>query len=303
MSIADSLIALDRILSAPAYRPPEAPRGPLARLAKAYKGALESGRPIDSRDLLGPDRASRSSGRPLVFFTSGKDSLHLALYLKARSPVLVYIDGLNRSESVYEKRTGAAFAKAFGFDFKILKIPKPIKRNRSGHNIGLRDQIIVATAYPLIQKLEISEVWFGVTHPVQPPELFTETFQAHDLASVLYDHEVTVRFHFENGFSEMAIMKECIEKDLLKFTSSCYSQPNFREHKHKLLKNKFPKQSLYHGCGSCLKCLRINGSIVAFDPGVSPAFRAYWLRKTRDVKDDVVKSLRWYIFKGKESDV
>lgn len=301
MSIAEALISLDRILSKSTYKGPKDPKGPLARLARSYLDARALGAPIDSSKGL--KTSPLETGRPIVFFTSGKDSMHLALFLKKRSPYLVYIDGLNRSESFYEKKTAKAFASRFGFDLIFLKIPKALKRNRSGHNIGLRDQIIVATAYPEIKKLGVREVWFGVTHPVQPPELFTETALAHDLASSLYDHEFNVRFHFENGFSEMDIMKDFVEGDLLRYTSSCYAQPNFREHKHKLLKNKFPNQQIYHGCGSCVKCLRINGAIVAFDENVSPAFQAFWLRKTRNHEDDVIKSLRWYIFKGKKTHI
>jgi hypothetical protein len=80
-----------------------------------------------------------------------------------------------------------------------------------------------------------------------------------------------VRFEFKNqidaGITENeGIFREMVEKypEILALTSSCYTQLNFREHRYELFKSKVPSIPIYEGCGSCIKCLRINMAILLY---------------------------------------
>ena len=80
---------------------------------------------------------------------------------------------------------------------------------------------------------------------------------------------------------------------LLSLTSSCYCQKNFREHRNDLLTSKFPKQYLYHGCGSCVKCMRINGGILAFTSNFTRDFAQHWFKQIEKYpQDETLNSLR-----------
>lgn len=283
MNITKEIIFADRVLSKGFSC-----RGRLKPITDAYIEAQKRKKIIE----IGPPKAPKDNTRPLIFFTSGKDSVSLALRLKHLDPILVYVDGINKSECYYEKRAAINFSKRMNFDLKIYKLPLQVKRNRANHNIGLRDLIITTSAFGLAKSLNIDQFWFGITHKYQPPELWCETREAHEKlreCSKVYYQE---RFFSEFNVTELDCIKDCIDNDVLDITSSCYTQINFREHRNALLKNRFPLDSFYHGCGSCIKCIRINGGIIFFK-GSSDGFKKYWLEKSKKFENDsTIKQLR-----------
>ncbi len=239
----------------------------------------------------------------VVFLTSGKDSVHLLNKICENfgplNVLAIYVDRINKSEAVYESEQAPIIASHFGCHFQMIEVTNSISLNRDGHNIGLRDQMILVSALASVLNFGAKTVWYGVTHHVQPPALWTETYEAHShllkLINATYDCDLKVRFHCENGVHEIDILKAIVNQpELLKLTSSCYTQKNFREHRHEILRSKFPMQVLYHGCGYCVKCMRINGGILAFTDNFDRLFARWWLEKVDawDREDETLKALR-----------
>lgn len=238
----------------------------------------------------------------VVFLTSGKDSVHLLQTIVgkfgAQNVLAIYVDRLNKSEAVYESKNSEKIAAHFGVKYHRVEVVNSIKLNRDGHNIGLRDQMILVSALSEIFNFRASNVWYGVTHDEQPPSLWTETYDAHvyiqQLIWTMYGVKLSIHFHCENGVHELDIIREIVQdRALLDMTSSCYSQQNFREHKHDSVQRKFPKFPFYNGCGSCVKCMRINGGILAFTHAKSVSYAAEWILKAQEFKaDETINRLR-----------
>ncbi len=237
-----------------------------------------------------------------VMLTSGKDSVHLLKFLVekygAENIIGIYVDRINKSEAIYEAAASKILADLFQIQFKKVEVTNSIDLNREGHNIGLRDQLLLTLALPFIFEFGAAKVWYGVTHHEQPPQLWTETQEAHqfvlEVIRKMWQVDLEVHFHCENGFHEFDILRDAVQDlGLLSLTSSCYCQKNFREHRNDLLTSKFPKQYLYHGCGSCVKCMRINGGILAFTSNFTRDFAQHWFKQIEKYpQDETLNSLR-----------
>lgn len=247
--------------------------------------------------------ALRDDETSIVFLTTGKDSLFLLKKVLERGvrPVAVYISGINRSESIYEKRAFWDACRVFGVPGKMFHFTNSIKYNRSGHHIGLRDQVISSIAIENLSSKKMN-LYFGVTHVIQPPKLYSETKEAHAYlirqAEKIYDNKIEVTFLSDLGFHEFDALKWIVEENKLDLTTSCYAQMNFREQKNRSMRSNFPIQKLYKGCGHCIKCLRINGAILAFGCRTKE-FEKYWMSKTENQPDDTIKKLRAHILEHK----
>jgi hypothetical protein len=223
----------------------------------------------ESRSL--PMNYQLSPMRITVMFTSGKDSLHALLRILELNPAenvqVIYVKGLNRSETHYENKAIPAIAKKLGVRFKIVELTNSVKLNRAGHNIGLREQMILCLALPYILEWKSARVIYGLHEAFVTtiPPLYSSHKSAFEyflgfLAHYI-DDEISVKNHPDWPYvNEVSITKALIRdhNDLLDMSSSCYAQINWREQMHARLKAKFPDFPLYHGCGYCIKCLRIN---------------------------------------------
>jgi hypothetical protein len=107
--------------------------------------------------------------KAIVMFTSGKDSLHLLLRLiesgkfQPENILCIYVKNLNKSETHYEQIAIRKISLATGMKFKIVELSNSVKINRTGHNIGLREQLILMLALPYILDFGASEVFYGTS--------------------------------------------------------------------------------------------------------------------------------------------
>jgi hypothetical protein len=223
--------------------------------------------------------APLNADRVTVLCSGGKDSVHLAvrlleLGLAPRDLLLVYVPNVNRSESPYERRAVHNVARALGVCGVAVEITNGIKLNRTGHNIGLREQLLLCCALPYILGFGSGRVYFGSMGREWEelhPELYASNRQAHALyADFLADYGIplTIAPHIDcPGRDERWLLEDFIRRhrELLELTASCYTQANFRERHHALLAAKVPTLPIYQGCGICLKCLRINAGLLLYD--------------------------------------
>lgn len=215
-----------------------------------------------------------------VMFTSGKDSLHLFLRLIESGKYLpgnilcIYVKNLNRSETHYEQLAIRKISQATGMKFKIVDLANSVKINRTGHNIGLREQLILMLSLPYILNFGASEVYYGLHASFynQHKFLLSSHQSSFDLVTKAlvsyYGVQINVHNHIDYpNVDELGIARDLIERhrDLLNLTSSCYAQINWREKNNKFLQESVPTIKVYNGCGYCLKCLRINGAILLYD--------------------------------------
>lgn len=213
-----------------------------------------------------------SEHKKIVALSGGKDSIHLLLkiisiYGKEKIEAC-FVSGINRSESHYERISAIELCKTLGIKLNIFKVSNSIKFNRTGHNIGLREPLIAACIIASKPLNERYEIFFGNIHSyrTQDSKLWGASAIALNIAFGEIAPNVKFFDHIYAIDDATIIFKEMIQKyrDILDGSSSCYSQMNFREHKNKKMIEKFPTIRLYHGCGSCLKCLRLNAAILRF---------------------------------------
>lgn len=233
--------------------------------------------------------------RVSVMFTAGKDSLHLLVRLIERgirpgNIQAVYVKNLNRSETWYEQRAIPEIASLLGITYQIVDVTNSIRLNRTGHNIGLREQLILACALPYILDFKSPLIFYGLHDGFEhmSPPLYTSHKSAFDIYRNYLFEDFNVRLFVANhpdypNVSEHSIAKDLItrHRDLLNKSRSCYTQKNFREHHHGNLQAKIPNIPIYNGCGYCLKCLRINGAILLYceQAGKAPEPEKSFLRK------------------------
>lgn len=231
--------------------------------------------------------------RHVLMFTSGKDSLDLLLRLLGDHPkeniLCLYLKNINRSETHYEQKYIKEICKILEVNYEIIECSNGVSINRTGHNIGLRDQLILGASVPYILKFNAKNVWFGIHHSFT--ELLENLYTSHQKAfRHMQNHleklmvEINVRCHLDAPeLNELLITKRLIENnpELLRLTSSCYAQQNFRERHYANLKKKFPTLPLYEGCGHCVKCCRINGAIFLYDKKAqgAPDSERYFFKK------------------------
>lgn len=207
----------------------------------------------------------------LVLFTSGKDSTYLLSKIASESKgktYAIYIPNINKSETYYEKKSTFQIASKLGVELIMPDIVNSIKINRDGHNIGLREQLLLMLALPVAQRYNCSNLYLGVYPNEKPPELFAawpETLKLTEQFFKEFNYNVNIKYFGEN-ITEHLILKEMAknQRELLHECTSCYSQLNFRETKHKRLKQKLPNIEIYKGCGSCIKCLRMNAALLPY---------------------------------------
>lgn len=233
------------------------------------RGAQDLSHPLAPLPSLDPDRS-------IVFFTSGKDSTHLLLRLKeegrAKDGALlaVYCTNLNRSETIYEQASTKEICAKLGIPLRTVRVTNGIKLNREAHNIGLREQLVAFLALPHILEHRASTLFYGLhgTSEHLAPALWTSDFEAFGLFLEFFKGwglAVSKHVDFPNVDEERIIADLCARApDLLRESTSCYTQPNFREQHHKLLSAKLPGIPLYKGCGNCLKCCRINAGMLLY---------------------------------------
>lgn len=211
-----------------------------------------------------------------IMMSGGKDSVHLMLKLieahGAENIFAVYVANLNRSETYYETRAVMRICDKLKVKYKIVRPINSVKLNRTGHNIALREELCVTLALPYLIHQKIQHVYFGSFNSFRKidPIMYCSSKECLEfLNQYLSRHGIKFEFHnhiFFNSDSHIGIFQEMIEKykDILDMTSSCYTQLNFREHRYELFKKKVPHIPIYNGCGSCIKCLRINSAILLF---------------------------------------
>ena len=205
--------------------------------------------------LLAGDRAAQDSksyinnqiqmdeSKAAVMFTSGKDSLHLTLRLietgkfSHKDIIWVYVKNLNRSETHYEQIAAKKLAERLSIKLHIVDLKNSVKINRTGHNIGLREQLVLTLAIPYIVGFKAKNVFFGLHASFVDIHqyLFSSHKSAFDLLNISYEKagiSLVISNHIDYPeVTELGIAKYLVEKhrDLLDLTSSCYSQINWRE--------------------------------------------------------------------------
>lgn len=226
-----------------------------------------------------------------VAFSGGKDCIHLLLKLiesgiDKKDITCVYITNLNRSESFYEQQSGAEICAKLGVEYALIPINNSIPVNRSGHNIGLREQLVSTLALPIMVKNGSSILYFGnkiVNRPGQiwcttpkPFELITERFAQSGIT-----YQMMIHPGHKNDITDVDITNDMLENypEYLQMSSSCYTQQNFREQKHKMLKQNLPDIPIYHGCGNCQKCVIINGCVYLKYKDTAPKGQVEHLKK------------------------
>lgn len=244
------------------------------KLQPKYMGESSSLKISSNRDI------KQDENKIAVFFSGGKDSVHLAVKLAekyhSKDIFCIYVANLNKSESFYEARATKAICDKLGFKYEIIRPTNSIKLNRMNHNISLRGQLIFTLALPYLIREKIKHIYFGnffSFDEIHPP-MFGEHKEALGyLNEWLKPFNLNYTFHPHFVKENIEIYQDMIEKwrDILDMTSSCYTQMNFREHRFKLFKARVPDIPIYAGCGSCIKCLRINSAILLFDKNAQTA--------------------------------
>ena len=153
-----------------------------------------------------------------------------------------------------------------------MRVTNGVKLNRLSHNIGLREQLILFLALPHILEHRAGAAYYGLHAQIGSlsPALWTADAEALGLASAFlaaHGLGLACRKHidFPDVDEERIIADLCARApDLLRESTSCYTQPNFREQHHKMLSKKLPGLPLYKGCGNCVKCCRINAGLLLY---------------------------------------
>lgn len=251
-------------------------------------GIRETGKPLD------PAKAT-------IMLTGGKDSVHALLraieLYGAGNVQALYVDRINRSESGYEKLASKRIAEKLGVRWRMVRTVNSIKQNRTHHRISLREQLCTVLGLPCILEFGSKVVIFGLTTHTADLDvagvtgaLYTDTddaFAIFDAAMREYGVVLDVYRHPDFGaIDEAIILKDLCEnhRDLLYECCSCFTQRNFRERMHKALQEKVPTIELYGGCGSCMKCVRINAALMTY--GAFDHASAIDLQKMRAHQDD-----------------
>lgn len=236
-------------------------------------------------EFMGDPKAALKPTTPLkyvqenigVMLSGGKDSVHLLLKLLEKYPKekihCLYTSNLNRSETYYEKIAIKNICEHLGVSYTIITPINSIKLNRTGHNIALREEIATVLSIPTLIDKKIKHVYFGSFNSFAKidPIMYCSSKECLEfLNQWTTPFGFTLEFHnhvdFNSG-SHIGVFEEMATKyrEILLMTSSCYTQLNFREHRYELFKKHVPAIPIYQGCGSCIKCLRINSAILLFD--------------------------------------
>ena len=235
------------------------------------------------------------SKKVTIMFTGGKDSLHALLHymekLDKSKIQCIYIPNINRSETLYERKTVEQIAKKCGVSFQIVEIKNSVRINRSNHNIALRDQLILTLALPYIVQFRSSTVCFGLHNAFRhlaDSSLFTSHISAFKFLTTRMESSginLKIVEHPRSPITEIEITKELIEKhnEFFWMTNSCYRQLNFRERQNASCQKRHPDFKIYNGCGNCLKCLRIHGILCLYESSGHKAARWNMAKEVNNV--------------------
>jgi len=219
------------------------------------------------------DKVSHEAKNKAVFLTGGKDSVHCLLRMIETYPIeeirAIYVDRINKSECYYERKSIKKICLKLKIPLFIINSTYSMKLNRTGHNIGMREQLILAASLPFLISESIGDVYFGLTHIVDrlpTDEDSVIEWQRKDFENLGINIKIHRHIDYPN-ITEQEIMKDMIERfpDVLNMVTSCYTQINWREQMHERIKNDFNSLNLYSGCGYCIKCLRINLSKILYE--------------------------------------
>lgn len=227
--------------------------------------------------------------RTLVLMTAGKDStlklLHQVERYGQKDVVAFYVDGLNRSEASYERDAVRRISETLGVRHVIVRCRVSGAKNRTGHWIGLRNQLVHAIAAAWAPALDGGRLADGTHHEItsETSPLWTQSRSAYRQWASITGMPVETM-----DMGEIEIIEEMWEQHpgFLAMTVSCYTQRNFREKQHEKTGKRFP-QSWVHptGCGICLKCLRIQG-VVAMLRGDDSMLEYVMERRAKDHPND-----------------
>jgi len=205
-------------------------------------------------------------GEPILALTTGKDSLHALMSLldMGYKPHLFYLDRINKSEAFYEKPKVKEIAKKFDLPLHIPQVTYSAIINRQNHNIGFRELLIYGAAIPYMQQHNLDTIIFGIWRELREGPLSGDSHQVMSTYSEISGYKYS--FHpLGIEYGEDKCIKDFCEKyyDLFPYVTSCYTQINYREKMYENISSKtgFP---IYHGCGYCIKCCRINLGLIAY---------------------------------------
>lgn len=250
-----------------------------ALLAEFYNA---NGINVDSWDVLPLKEIQKAehkidTEKTTLMFTGGKDSLHALLYylekLDKSKIQCIYIPSINKSKSVYERETVKKICDKLGVLLHVVEVSNSVHFNRSGNNIGLRNQLLVTLALPYIVDFGSSIVVFGLHdafHNISDPNLFTSHVSAFGYLTHRMQSSgirLEIKPHPVDEISELEITKELIEKhsELFWMTNFCDRQSKFRERQNEKLRERHPGFKTYNGCGNCIECLKINGILSLYE--------------------------------------
>ena len=234
----------------------------------------------------------------LVLLTGGKDSVMLlidSIKLYGQDRVIgFYVDGMNRSESVYERESARRICEMLDVRYIQGRIQLSGMKNRAGHLIGLRDQLLLSMATMYARREGASILATGLHYGADEQRTLSRPLWGESKEAIGMWTEITHRCGFQCvidvlNYTELdTIDKIAQHPDILALTSSCYTQKNFRENQHARMKTKYPDSWLHpNGCGVCIKCLRINGTM-AVQRGDKQLIEYVMGRYKRDYPDDGV---------------
>jgi len=206
----------------------------------------------------------------MVCLTGGKDSAMMLLECVAKygneNVIGFYVDGINRSEQSYEREAAKRICEKHGVQYIQAQAQISGAMNRSGHLIGLRDQLILSMASMFARQEGVSKLALGLHY--DPNSETSPTWSESKTALTMW-----VELAHDCGFPvELIVLPyneiETIDKiyadhpDTLALTVSCYTQRNFRENQHTKMRKRYPNSWVHPtGCGLCVKCLRIQGVV------------------------------------------
>lgn len=214
-----------------------------------------------------------SEKKAACLITGGKDSVHLLMRLVERygknNVIAIYVSNINKSEAAAEKKAVVSIAKLVGVKCSVVQVGNGIKITRTHHNIGLREQLLIALALPIMAAFGAQNIYFGLTHGAahRPPALWTDSDEAMNLiARDCLDKGIKIKWHYHldsPNIDEDKIVYQLITKwpVLWDHISSCYTQLTWRGKMKQMLESKV-NMPIYNGCGYCLKCCRINASFL-----------------------------------------
>lgn len=219
------------------------------------------------------EKVTHEAKNKAVFLTGGKDSVHCLLRMIETYPLeeirAIYVDRINKSECYYERKSIKKMCLKLNIPLFIINSTYSMKLNRTGHNIGMREQLILAASLPFLISESIGHVYFGLTHIVDrlpTDEDSVLEWQRKDFENLGVNIQINRHVDYPN-ITEQEIMKDMIERfpDVLNMVTSCYTQINWREQMHDRIKSNFSSLNIYSGCGYCLKCIRINLSKILWE--------------------------------------